>query len=153
MKLLLDTNILLRMAQTASPDHFTSKSAVLKLAQAQVVLCVVPQVIYEFWVVATRPITANGLGMDVLTAERSILGIIQNYFFLKDERGIFDNWRSRVVLNSVYGKPAHDARLIAAMARHNLSNILTFNTSDFARYSGIQVFAPTEVLKGRLPVA
>jgi len=153
MKLLLDTNILLRLAQTSSPDHLAAKSAVLGLSQAQVILCVVPQVIYEFWVVATRPLTVNGLGMDVTSADRSIFGIMQDYLLLKDERGILGHWRTLVVTNAVSGKTAHDARLVAAMTRHSVSSILTFNTTDFVRYPGIQVFSPTDVLAGRLPVA
>jgi predicted nucleic acid-binding protein len=151
MKLLLDTNILLRLAQTASADHAAAKSAILSLAAAQVELCVVPQVIYEFWVVATRPYAVNGLGMDIVMAEQSVLTIIQDFQLLRDERGIFGHWQTLVVTNSVSGKTAHDARLVAAMQRHGLTNILTFNTEDFVRFPGIHVFAPAEVLAGRLP--
>lgn len=152
MRLLLDTNVVLRLAQSTSPDHATAKSALLQLVQARVLLCIVPQVIYEFWVVATRPTAVNGLGMDVVTAEKSILGIIQNYQLLRDERGIFEHWRTLVVANGVSGKNAHDARLVAAMERHGLKNILTFNTADFRRFPRIQAFGPTEVLAGTMPV-
>jgi len=39
----------------------------------------------------------------------------------------------------VVGKAAHDARLVAAMNRHALSHLLTFNVSDFKRYPAIQI--------------
>lgn len=37
------------------------------------------------------------------------------------------------------GKNAHDARLVAAMVRHGLTHILTFNAQDFSRYRGITI--------------
>jgi hypothetical protein len=48
----------------------------------------------------------------------------------------------------VSGKKAHDARLVAAMLAHGLSRLLTFNVSDFARYPGITVLEPAQVLAG-----
>ena len=151
MSLLIDTNVLLRIAQSASPDHATAKSAVLTLVNANETLCIVPQIIYEFWVAATRPPDVNGLGMDVDTAQQSILGMTRDYQLLKDERGIFDRWQSLVTDNKVRGKTAHDARLVAAMQRHRVTNLLTFNKSDFIRFASIQVFTPAEVLAGRVP--
>lgn len=151
MNVLIDTNLLLRIAQVASPDHQTAKAAILSLVQAGATLCIVPQVIYEFWVAATRPLNVNGLGMDVAAAEHSILGIIQDYQLLKDERGIFAYWQSLVVDHAVKGKTAHDARLVAAMQRHGLLNLLTFNKPDFTRFAGISVFTPADIVAGQMP--
>ena len=44
--------------------------------------------------------------------------------------------------HGVSGKKTHDARLVAAMTVHRIDHILTFNTDDFARYTGIQVLHP-----------
>ncbi len=41
---------------------------------------------------------------------------------------------------------AHDARLVAAMLVHKISQILTFNTQDFQRYPGIVVLSPQQVV-------
>jgi predicted nucleic acid-binding protein len=151
MSVLVDTNVLLRIAQLTSPHRDTARAAILALTDANVTLCVVPQVIYEFWVAATRPVDVNGLGMDVAAAERSILGITQDYQLLKDERGIFSHWQSLVVTRAVKGKSAHDARLVAAMRRHGLDQLLTFNTPDFTRFTDIAVFSPADVIAGRIP--
>lgn len=151
MKVLVDTNVLLRIAQLTSPDRPSARSALVALTNVDAELCVVPQVIYEFWVAATRPLSANGLGMDLSMAENSIAGILDDYLLLKDERGVFGHWQSLVITNAVLGKPAHDARLVAAMNRHRIPNILTFNTADFARYASIQVFTPADIIAGRLP--
>jgi predicted nucleic acid-binding protein len=151
MKLLLDTNVLLRVAHPGSIDHVTAQEAILKLVSSRIEVCVVPQTIYEFWVVATRPVAVNGLGMDVASAERSILGIQREFELLKDERGVFAHWQELVITGSVLGKTAHDARLVAAMKRHGMRHLLTFNVADFKRYSEIQVISPAEILNGQMP--
>jgi predicted nucleic acid-binding protein len=51
----------------------------------------------------------------------------------------------------VKGKNAHDARLVAAMQRHGLTRLLTFNKPDFMRFPGINVYSPAEVLAGGIP--
>lgn len=66
MKILLDTNILTRSAQASHPQHKIATSALVTLIQRGDIPCLVSQVVYEFWTVATRPIGAeNGLGLTV----------------------------------------------------------------------------------------
>jgi predicted nucleic acid-binding protein len=48
------------------------------------------------------------------------------------------------------GKPAHDARLIAAMQRHGITVILTFNANDFSRYQSIRPISPRDVVAGQV---
>ncbi len=88
--------------------------------------------------------------MTVPFAERSILEVLRDYHLRRDERGVFERWRSLVVAHDIKGKNAHDARLVAAMQRHGLTNLLTFNKPDFARFASIQVFTPAEVLAGQV---
>ena len=120
--------------------------------RADVTLCLVPQVIYEFWVAATRPLDVNGLGVAAAQAELMMKELLQDFVLLRDERGIFGNWQTLVVDYAILGKRAHDARLVAAMQKHGISNVLTFNVADFARFSGIHVFTPSDVMSGRLPL-
>jgi predicted nucleic acid-binding protein len=61
--ILLDTNILLRIIEPAHPMHQTAVDALVVLTQAKETICIVPQTLYEFWVVATRPRADNGLGL------------------------------------------------------------------------------------------
>ena len=37
------------------------------------------------------------------------------------------------------------------MQRHGVAHVLTFNTADFARYTGITAHDPADVAAGRLP--
>ena len=152
MSILIDTNVLLRRAQVASQHHQTAVDSIQALVQANLDVCLVPQVIYEFWVAATRPVNVNGLGMDVAMVKQSVHDLMRDFVLLRDEPGIFRHWLSLVEMNNVQGKPAHDARLVAAMQQHGVQNLLTFNVADFARFPTINVFSPADILAGKLPV-
>ena len=88
----------------------------------------------------------NGLGLTPSQARLAVDEFTTNLTLLLDERGIFANWIAVVTDNSVAGKLAHDARLVAAMARHGITTIVSFNSGDFARFSGISVLEPKQVL-------
>jgi predicted nucleic acid-binding protein len=64
---------------------------------------------------------------------------LDRFTFFRDERGIFSVWRDLARQYGVKGKSGHDARLVAAMIRHGLQHLLTFNVSDFHRYKEIEL--------------
>jgi predicted nucleic acid-binding protein len=105
----------------------------------------VPQNIYEYWVVATRPIPNNGLGFSTKHTESTINAFLETFSLLRDERGIFPLWQDLVRSMAITGKLAHDCRIVAAMARHNVYRILTFNVSDFSRFVSISPIDPSNV--------
>lgn len=150
MELLLDTNVLLRIADSGSPQHATAFRAYEILETQGVALTIVPQIVYEFWVVATRPRSVHGLGMTTVEAARTIDQWPRIYRLRLDQPGIYGHWTSLVRSLAVHGKTAHDTRLVAAMQQHSISHLLTFNTSDFARYPGIVVWDPADVVAGRI---
>ena len=151
MRILVDTNVLLRRAQVTSAQHLAARNSLQALIEADTELCLLPHVVYKYWVAATRPTAVNGLGMAVKLVETAVAELLQDFVLLKDERGIFNHWRALVVVHSILGKNAHDARLVAAMQRHGVAHLLTFNGPDFARFPGIKVLSPAEIVAGRLP--
>ena len=64
-----------------------------------------------------------------------------------DSIAVYPEWRSLVVAYSGSGIQVHDTRLTAFMNVHAITHILTFNTSDFARFapSGIVAVEPASV--------
>ncbi len=102
--------------------------------------------LYEYWVVATRPTLQNGLGLTPADARLAIDEFLRSIVLLRDERGIFANWLADVTDLVISGKRAHDARLVAAMQRHGLQQIVTFNKSDFNGFPNVSVFLPHEVV-------
>lgn len=143
--ILVDTNLLLRAAQPSHSQWASAKGAVKLTRSLGYVPCIVPQIVYEYWVVATRAVAENGLGMTAAEAETDIARIIEQFHLFRDERAIFHRWRQLVVELDVQGKMAHDARLVAAMDRHGIKFLLTFNDRHFERFPNINVVHPNSV--------
>ncbi len=152
MRILLDTNIVLRLAQPSHSMHSVTRQAIVAFDYANVEMCLVPQVLYEFWSTATRPTgLPNGLGLPVSEVAQTLGELIDSYEFLDDDTGLFDRWRTLVATHAVQGKPSHDARFVAAMMGHGITNFLTFNTTDFTRYKNITVLSPVDIVAGKMP--
>jgi predicted nucleic acid-binding protein len=145
MRILLDANILCRLVQPGHAHHQAAADAVDALQLRGDDLCVVPQVLYEFWAVAARPTAVNGLGLPVVAADAELTRLLSIFPILYDTPTLFSEWRRLVTAHQVSGRNAHDARLVAAMAVHGLTPLLTFNTQDFARYPGVTALHPTAV--------
>jgi len=142
MSTLIDTSVLARAAQRSHPLYQTAVDAVVDLRKQGETLCVVPQNLYELWVVCTRPVTQNGLGMTP-AATLAELSLIKSLYALQsDNPSILVLWEQLISQYQVRGKNAHDARLVAAMLVHGIPQILTFNPGDFQRYQGIRVLVP-----------
>ena len=86
--------------------------------------------------------------MSPIDAHAETSAIQELFRLLRDERGIFSIWDQLVLSFGVKGKQAHDARLAAAIQRHGVTHLLTFNISDFARYSFMVVISPADVASG-----
>jgi predicted nucleic acid-binding protein len=146
MTILIDTNILTRLAQPEHPMHLAASGALEALKQQGKALCIVPQVLYEYWAVSTRPKAQNGLQMNVSEIASSVIELRKLFPLHRDDPTLIDQWLQLVTQYEVKGKNAHDARLVAAMNVHGVNQILTFNESDFSRYDGITVLTPAAVL-------
>jgi predicted nucleic acid-binding protein len=108
-------------------------------------LHIVPQNLIEFWNVYTRPLERNGLGHTAAEAEAEVNRLKAFFSLLPDTSEIYQEWERLVVVYAVRGVNVHDAKLVAAMLVHGLTHVLTFNISDFARYSEITAIHPTTV--------
>jgi predicted nucleic acid-binding protein len=104
-----------------------------------------PQFLYEFWVVATRPKKDNGLGLNTTDTE-TFLAKFESVFPIKyDTEAVYNEWRRLVTSNAVQGKPSHDARIAATLTVHGIGNLVTFNKDRFKRFSSITPLLPSEV--------
>ena len=146
MAYLVDTNCFVRLAEQGSPGRSTVLRALSKLHASGESLCVTPQVIGEFWNVCPRPTSARGgLGLDIASTDRKVRLIERHFRLLPDNLATFVEWRRLLLENSIQGVQVHDARIVASMAIHNISHLLTFNTSDFRRFAGTTVIDPSDV--------
>lgn len=147
MSVLFDTNVFIRAAQ---PGHSFQPLAVkageiLKTRGEE--LSIVPQVLYEFWAVATRPAGENGLGLTTAETRLEVSRIKRLFLLHADTPAILPLWEELVAAHDVKGKNTHDARLVAAMKVCGVSQVLTFNPADFARYHDINVLTPQALVQ------
>ncbi len=143
--MLVDTSVLLRTLQPHHSLYVPADRAIRLLPAQGKELHVVAQNLIELWVVATRPLGENGLGLTATKASVELERIKGMFLFLLETPAIYPTWEALVLRHQVMGKPAHDARLVAAMEVHGITAILTFDKAGFSRYSGIEVIHPDDV--------
>ena len=145
MNWLIDTNVLLRFADDSSPEHGTAATAVEHLLASGNTLYIGSQVLVEFWAVATRPESANGLGWSTTTAADVVRALRDQFPSLNDTPDVLDRWFELVERRQVAGKRVHDARLAALLLVHGVRQLLTFNTTDFSQDWGVDAVHPTRL--------
>lgn len=147
--ILLDTNLLTRMTRSHEPQSGVARAAIQTLLQRRERLIVVPQNLYEFWAVATRPAGPppagrNGLGMTAVQAGLWLRFFRRRFILLPDREELSTLWQELVESHVVTGIRAHDIRLVAAMRSYGISRLLTFNASDFCDL-GVVILDPAAV--------
>jgi predicted nucleic acid-binding protein len=143
--MLVDTSVLIRTLQPHHPLYIPADRAIRLLPEQGRELHIVAQNLIELWTVATRPLGENGLGMTAAEAASELEKIKGMFLFLPETPAIYPAWEALVLKFRVVGRPAHDARLVAAMQAHGLTAILTFDRTGFSRYPGIEVVHPEQV--------
>ena len=136
-----DTNVLLRFAYRPDSQHAVVTSAIRKLKNGGDEIRILPQTGVEFWNAFTRPAARNGFGLTVRQANHSPRLVERIFPLLPDDARVHQEWRKLVLSFGVSGVQVHDARIVEAMLVHQVTHLLTFNTSDFARYSSLGIVA------------
>jgi predicted nucleic acid-binding protein len=118
--ILLDSNLLIRMTRSHDPQSGVARAAIQTLVGRRERLIGVPQNLYEFWAVATRPpgpppAGRNGLGMTVAQAGHWLRFFRRRFTLLPDREELSKLWQELIERHAVTGFRAHDVRLVAAM--------------------------------------
>lgn len=135
MRILIDTNALLRYAVVDDALHRFVRPAVEQLQAAGHELGFCPQVARELWNSLTRPKTKNGFGLTPTESEQILNALEAIFEVWNDVPGIYMNWKSIVAEAQVSGVQVHDANIAAAALVHGATHILTLNDRDFDRYA------------------
>ena len=143
---LLDTNILLRAADTSSVNHSLANQAINKIVTDGNECVITSQVLIELWVVATRPVDVNGLGWHTPQTRDYVNDLLDNFRLIPETSDLFSNWLQLVTDYDIKGKRTHDIRLLALMKSHNISHLLTFNPDDFIFVPNITIIQPQDLL-------
>ena len=145
MRVLVDTNVILRSIQKSHPSCRTARRALVAMYRRGDELFLATQNVAKFWNVCTRPVDVNGLGLSIAGADRYTAQLERFFGILPDSMRAFQLWRKLVVDHAVMGVKVHDARLAAIMGTSGVPRIVTFNISDFARFSGIEAVHPEDI--------
>lgn len=147
MPYLIDTNVLVRLANTADMFYATAARAVTELHRRGETLHVTPQNLIEFRSVATRPVAVNGLGFS--PADATAAAFEASFPLLVDTSDVFPAWKALVGALHVRGKQVHDARLVAVCHVHGVTHLLTFDAQHFVRLAshqpGVSIVDPANV--------
>lgn len=144
--ILVDTNVLVRLIQAGHPHHDVALAAMTALATREGEQFVVAaQTLYETYVVCTRPVAVNGLGMSPVQARDEIVRARGFFPMLDDTANIYAIWEGLIADHAVSGKVAHDARLVALMIQHKVKRILTFNDAELKRFNEVECVNPLTV--------
>jgi len=146
---LVETPVLLRLANPSDPQYPVADTAVSRLQMRGETLHIAPQNLIEFRNGATRPLEANGLGLPPSVVEAQAEKFKQKFLLLLETPAIFPAWEALVQSAGVTGKQVHDARLVAICHVYGVSHILTFNVRHFARLAeygpGVIIVDPNEI--------
>jgi predicted nucleic acid-binding protein len=144
LKILVDTNVLLRFVNPSEANHERIVSALNKHLTIGNQLGHTPQNRRELWNVATRPMAMNGLGTTPEQALRMLVSVSEFIELWDDVPGIHNLWMHFVRSQNVRGVQVHDANLAAAAVIHGATHIMTLNERDFSRYSafGLVTLSP-----------
>jgi predicted nucleic acid-binding protein len=143
---LLDTNIILRIADISSASHSLASEAIKKIIKDGHEPVITSQVLIEFWVVATRPKDVNGLGFNVSQTKNCVNDFLNNFRLIIETPDIFSQWFQLVVDHNIKGKRTHDIRLLAVMTVYQIPYLLTFNPKDFIPLPNITIIQPQTLM-------
>lgn len=148
MTFLLDTGVILRLADETDLLHQNVGDAVNALIIRGRDLFITTQNIAEFWNVATRPKENNGKALPPEAVARLFDETIAPACgILTESRKTPDEFKRLLVQYNVTGKQVHDARLVAVMLSWKIEHILTLNPRNFRRFEaeGISVIEPAAI--------
>lgn len=136
MAYLIDSPVLLRLANTSDAQYPVAARAVAKLHGQGETLRTSPQNLIEFRNSATRPAAVNGLGFAPAFVEQQAAGFEAIFPLLPETPDIYPAWKTLVQAAGVIGKQVHDGRLVAICHVYGITHVLTFNVQHFARFAG-----------------
>ena len=142
---LIDTSVLVRLANNSDPMKPIAKAAIDYLNQRFFEIYICPQNLVEFRNAVSQPIENNGLGLSAHLADEMIESLERLYLMLPETPKIFPLWKSLVSTHQVLGKQVHDARLAAVCWANGISHLLSFNVSHFMRFTtsaSLTILAP-----------
>ena len=132
--ILLDTNILVRLANRDDVDYRTTLDAIAGCLRKGHKLYVSDQTLQEFWVVCTRPKKNNGIGGTPERANQFLSQFTRIFEHLDDPPKLFNIWHNLVTSHAIVGLRSYDARLAAFALGARIDRLMTYNNQHFSKF-------------------
>ena len=132
-RIFVDTNILLDATNSARKNHDTAR----RVLQGDYKFVFSSQIVREYLVVVTRPVSVNGFGMSLEDAMYNIKQMRRDIRLLPEEKPVLPTFLKLMKEIPAVGKAMHDAWVVATARVHSVSRIVTANTRDFSRYKAL----------------
>jgi len=144
--LFLDTNILLTSTDSSRLQHKLCRELFQKALSGGLHLAISNQIVREYLVVATRPVSVNGLGLSTKDSLHNIRQFMNHCMIIEETEVSLNLLIEYVGKFSISGKHIHDINLIAIMAAYNIKTLITMNPSDFKLFPELTVLGPDSLM-------
>jgi predicted nucleic acid-binding protein len=130
-RILVDTNILLEATDERRSYHREARAFIASYRG----LVFPAQVLREYLVVATRPTSANGLGLSLDHALANVAEFRRVIRLLGESRPLLPTLLRLLAAVPCRGTQIHDAHIVASAMVHRVKTIVSLNVDNFARFS------------------
>jgi len=140
---LVDTNVLVYALYPESEHHAASRALLERAQDGQVSLCVVPQILTEFYAVVTnaRRVTMPRRPAEVIDVIERLLAM-PGMTLLAPPPDLISRWISLTRRYAPTGPAVFDVQLVATMLGNGVPRIYTFNRDHFDHFDQVEVFTP-----------
>ncbi len=144
-KVFVDTNILLTATDSRRKGHRTAIDLFRNAMQKEFTLCLSGQVLREYLVVATSPVSANGLGLGIPEVAQNVEKFRSVTVFLAEHLTVHRELLKTFRGNRVTGAKIHDLNIVATMKVAGVRHLLTLNPGDFAGSEELTIYSLEEI--------
>lgn len=140
---LLDTNILVYATDITSPFYDSCRTIRDKGLKGEIIVCVAPQVLLEFFAVVTSPKRVT----KPMKSDKAIEEV-QKYLEADKIIKIYpekDTLIKALELAKEYGvkgQEVFDLQIVATMLTNEVTNIYTYDLNHFSKFKDINVYVP-----------
>jgi predicted nucleic acid-binding protein len=147
LPIFIDTNVLIRANVATAPTHEEALECLKRLGKSSAELWVSQQILREYLANVTRQQTFMS-PIPMATAIARIEYFQSHFIVAQDSERVFANLLKLLNSTTTSGKQIHDTNIAATMQTYGITQLLTYNPTDFTRFSAyITVLSPEDLLK------
>ncbi len=137
----VDTNVLVFAQLNGSPFQSQAQAVLQQLHSCGSMIWISRQVLREYLAAMTRPGALTG-SIPIASLAGDIQYFATQYRIAEDTAAVTTALLRLLSSIPTGGKQVYDANIVATMQTHGITQLLSHNTADFARFAGIVQVIP-----------